>query len=504
VVDGIQYVIKPDAVSECVEMKNNTLLKDIFYNKFLLFFNTGDLNIAANREELYYDEKTKSAIVNKLKQVEKEFIEVVEDKFNTETNYFNLVNLWSDLVSFNFSFSNRNENFLSNFKWQGKDTKIVTAISTTGCMDVREYCNYRGRRISRSLSSIPISKHVSIYENDEGKHLSDRRKIKTLINKHGTTPFYVIGWGNVVKTDEDQRQNNKKYEMYTVESFNQEVTEIRELFNLDLFNFKKMSTIEKAYDVTTGTTTFIPAGGVGKREKLYRTKKVNVIEGRGMVNIVPVSINIHEQVGYYIPTVGSKNMDFDGEIVRQDQGKIYHLMTYFGKDLEIFYIPQKTVNRAKSHKKGFKLIPFSDLVYDEIKKNKNVIEEMYEDEILRSNITYIDFTQQVYRFKLAMDYKNIEDQEVTEAIEVTNQVQKPYKIKELVCRVHPNKTGVVKRTNYPNVTKFVKAVDNINKKYPLLSIIQCGYNSPVTKPIIDYMNAIHTLQKNKACLSAAT
>jgi hypothetical protein len=503
VVDGIQYVIKPDAVSECSEMKNNTLLKDIFYNKFLLFFNTGELNIAANREELYYDDKTKSAIVAKLKQIEKQFIEVVEAKFNTETSYFNLVNLWNDLISLNFTFSNREENFLTNFKWQGKDTKIVTSINSTGCMDVREYCSYRGRRISRHLSSIPISKYAHIYENDEGKHLSDRRKIKTLINKHGATPFFVIGFGNVVLTDKDIRKNNKDYTMYTPESFKQEVAQIRETFNLDLFNFNKISTIEKAYDVVAGAS-YTGTVSTGKREKLYRTKKVNVIDGSGRVNINPVSINIHEQVGYYIPTIGSKNMIFDGEVIRQDHGKIYHLLSYFGKTLEVFYIPEKTVNRAKSHKKGFKMVPFWELVYDEIKKNKNVIEEMYEDEHLRSTNNFIQLSSKLPAFKVTQDYNRIIDTDVKAVIEAIRGVPKIYKIKELLNRVDPSKVCVVREKSYPRVDDFTEAAFNIMNKYPLLFLIERKYDNSVVDPLINYMNAIHAQQKNKACLSAAT
>lgn len=504
VVDGIQYVIKPDAVSECADMKNNTLLRDIFYNKFLLFFNTGDLNIAANREELYYDEKTKAAIISKLRQIEKEFIEVVEAKFNSETSYFNLVNLWNELITSNFTFSNKESSFLRDFKWQGQDTKIITSINADGCMDIREYCVYRGRRISRSKASIHISRNIPIYENDEGKHLSDRRKIKTLINKHIGTSFYVIGFGNSVLTDKDIRKNHKSYDMYTPETFKQEVAEVRKAFNLDLFNFNKISKVEKSYDITVGSSAHTVWSTSGKREKLYRTKKVNAIEGSGRVNIVPCSVNIHEQVGYYIPIVGSKNISFDGERIRQDHGRIYHLMNYFGKAIEVFYIPQKTVDRAKIHKNGFKMTPFHELVYSEVQKKKSEIVEMYEDDVLRADNKFIDLVYKISGFGVSFDYQKIDDCDVRFAIEVVKRERKTYKIKELTDRIAPEKIGVFKVIKYPIVDKFIEAVNTTKKKYPLLFYVSSSHGSSINTAVIDYINAIYSLQKNKTCISAAT
>lgn len=506
IVDGIQYDIKPDAISDCEEMKQTSLLNDIFNNRFLLFFNTGDLNISANREELYYDDKTKSAIISRLKLIEQEFLGVVSAKLNVAPDYLTLIDMWNDFTSTNLNLNEKSQNsFLSTFEWKGSKTKIVTNIVTgSSPMSIREYYYDAGSRRSRSICKIYMNAKIGtrIYENDEGTHLAHRQRIKTLSEKHGKETFVVIGYGDAVTKEKmwSRRRNNKSntYELYTPETFKEDVNECREFFNFDLFNFTKMSTIEKQK---------IPSRASGlprsARASYHRTKKVT---WRGSLSVDSYDMDIHKETGYYIQTFDSKTLIFNDIRTPIDNSMVRNIMQYFDGKVDLYYVPQKTIERAKAHKKGLKLIPFENRILEELTANPDKVKNA----LLMKRIAEADVIDEIAKVIRLHGFRNNLDNIIDpKAVEL---IKWCYDIDEEVTSFNyllNNSTKFAEQAASiyaPYVTEKIKYLDKLNRefiqKYPLIQHLNYNYYHKGNNEIINYINAIHLMQNN-ACVAAA-
>lgn len=510
VVDGIQYDIKPDAISDCEEMKKASLLNDIFNNRFLLFFKTGDLNISANREELYYDDKTKAAIIARLKLIELEFLGVVSDQLNAAPDYLSLIDMWNDFIGKNLTLNDKSQsNFLSAFEWKGTKTKIVTAITVDNefPLSIREYYYHHGRRMSRTTSKIYLNAQVGvkIYENDEGTHLAHRQRIMTLSEKHGKETFVVIGYGDAVTKEkmwDRRRSSSKNHELYTPETFKEDVDACRAFFNFDLFNFTKISTIEKKK---------VPSRASGlprsTRASFRRTKKVT---WRGALSVDSYDMDIHEETGYYIPTLNCNTLVFNGSQVDVDNSLVRNLMSYFKGKVDLFFVPQKTIDKAKAHKKGIKLIPFENKILEELNDNPDMVKKTLLMNRIDTQNVLDDVAKDIRHHHLNKNIKKIEDIEAAELIRWSYAINDTPDTKSFNYLLeHSPKFSKEASTLYePYVSEQIKYLEELvgefTEKYPLLSNINNNYYSvsTLTNAVVDYINAIHRM-KNNSCLAAA-
>jgi hypothetical protein len=496
VVDGIQYDIKLDALSECKEIQDNgSLAKDIFNNKFIIFFKTGDLNISANREELYYDEKTKDAIVAKLKKIVAEFKQIVEIKFNQETNYLNLVVMWREFISV-FHSHHTKGHFLSNFKWQGQDTTITTEINSDDPLTIREYYRYLNRRRSRTVSRMNIIKNTIAYENDEGDYAIHRKKMETLwdLHPHG---FYLIGYGDTRITPDSIRHKSGSYDAWTTEELEKAIVEKRKEYNFDLFGFTKTSTIERKKNPVVPRTS---QAGIKKPSRIKMITRTVGKHGHNHIDIESVEIDIHSQIGYYATAINAKTYDLFGSSYRNDHhsGRMLTIMKYFKLDT-VYLVPEKMMNKAKAHKKGFVMKSLYDLIDKELIAQKDNITKIFTAKSYLHNDKFDEVLSFLKKFDLLNNHKEILDPEMLDIINLVTKNEVQTTISELIDNLPSSKFQDVAVDD----TLISKMIESIKAKYPLSFEVTYRWNTE-RKLVLDYLNMVYLFNKNKACLSAKT
>jgi hypothetical protein len=112
IIDGIEYPLKLEALKAHID---SDFIESITGNLYV-YFNTGELSLSANREQLYLDKATQ----NLLKQRLDEFIFEIKDAINIKINKYS--NYWDANVFFNKKikslFESKND-ILDQVRWNG-------------------------------------------------------------------------------------------------------------------------------------------------------------------------------------------------------------------------------------------------------------------------------------------------------------------------------------------------------------------------------------------------
>lgn len=123
IVDDIEYSLDTDVLRNFA----NSKIIDSTKGNVLLHFNTGEISLSANREQIYLDKQTKINILCRLNEVEKEIFNIVQHKVNSFPNLWEAhIYIQNELIkSFN------NYNLFDNLSWQG--IKVFTSDLYLGC-----------------------------------------------------------------------------------------------------------------------------------------------------------------------------------------------------------------------------------------------------------------------------------------------------------------------------------------------------------------------------------
>ncbi len=195
-------------------------------NKFIVQFNIGELEIAANREELQWNEKTIEAINSKLRIVKKELTEQVQNKFidcktlwEARVMACKILNYDGDLYNLKFIFKNGDE-----LKWRGKvlHTGVkVNHLGTEGAyISLLKLKQQRSKTVcsrEENIYSIGASKNVKFMV-DNLKKAGLARSRSWLKEQEDTNIYlYYIKFDNnkAITAFHDVLGTNKSNFMYT-------------------------------------------------------------------------------------------------------------------------------------------------------------------------------------------------------------------------------------------------------------------------------------------------
>ena len=158
---------------------SNTKLLDAIFGTIFLYFETGELSLAANRESVHLDKKTQDKINDKLTIVSQDL------KDSVQTKIASLSNLWEANVYLTNELSKTFGNiaFLGTLQWQGINlTSNSIYIDSTISEFYKSKSYSRDDRISKSTTRyLSFKDKSSFYYND--------LDIKDLTVKHISTAF---------------------------------------------------------------------------------------------------------------------------------------------------------------------------------------------------------------------------------------------------------------------------------------------------------------------------
>lgn len=195
IIDGIEYPVDMTELRKFADRK----VIDNCSAQIRLYFGVGELTLAANREQVYLDDRTKSAISNRINEMKNEIKSEVESKLEA------IPNLWDAQVFFHKelhrSFSNLE--FLGDVKWNG----IVLVHSIygirTGC-SVYSYLRISGR-VTRNTNNGKLSfdDKAVLFVNDTQLSEPNARYFKKFFEENTDVKHVVLVCPNGGKTEED-------------------------------------------------------------------------------------------------------------------------------------------------------------------------------------------------------------------------------------------------------------------------------------------------------------
>jgi hypothetical protein len=152
IMGNVAYEIKKDSLKNLPDGFDNLLCQNL-----RMYFDIGDLNIAASREQLEYTDRTIKRIISKVAKVKKEIKEAVEEKFKSEDSVWGAMVIYNELFDFSSGYYSISR-IIDKVNWKGNlidDGKISVN-------DYGENSKFEGVEISRYEKSNRASKYRKV------------------------------------------------------------------------------------------------------------------------------------------------------------------------------------------------------------------------------------------------------------------------------------------------------------------------------------------------------
>lgn len=217
IVDGIEY---PCDLNELRKYCDNAKLIEYMYGNILLYFPVGSLSLSANRESIYLDDATKSAIAKAFNTVK------LELKANIISKIDECDNLWDANVYYTEELRKtfKDVDFLGNISWQGYPIKY--SYTSVNCL----VSSFEKGKYSRRLGNQPDKVTRSI-----SRELHFRKNTLLLINDLGIQDVNV----KIVKS----LFNDSTSYIEVISPGDKDINNLIKEYNLDKMNLKYLSSL---------------------------------------------------------------------------------------------------------------------------------------------------------------------------------------------------------------------------------------------------------------------
>jgi hypothetical protein len=212
---NIEYPINIDKISEFLSENAKTFL----YEDFRLYFNIGDLDIAASREELGYDKITIENIVTKFEKMASEIIEAQNKKINSYETKYEAMKYIADIqatsrIYRDFTFEYKGEPIITSVKFDSNKFQVVKYASK-GRNIRREALNNRWN--SEFTFNVNSAKTEVIFVLADENKTKSVTKARSLVNNDNVVYlvndkdfFNIIGDPEYIKASDIKLEVTKK------------------------------------------------------------------------------------------------------------------------------------------------------------------------------------------------------------------------------------------------------------------------------------------------------
>lgn len=338
VVDGIEYPINIDNLKDFDDQS-----LQILKNKIYIYFNTGEVEVAVNREQLDYINKTQSAIRTRCKNALNCILKDIQERVVKCKDFRSAFTLWSDL-------DHNIKKLLKTVEWKSPDNKLIK-LSTYLKIDNNNYSIVNIRTHNNDTSDIrknniavggngshylPTNENVVIAINDSEKTPSIPR-MHTLFEKYGSDK--TIHCINIPKkVDESDEDHNKRVDEFIQGSIlkymnceRTSLVEKKQKPNLPKSPSNKATTVKyNVYHIATNS-----------KQKSYPKKQIDLQTAEGY----------YFDFEYNFVIIGSKRVP-----IGQASVYFYKVLELLGIDIRdpkqsVFAIPIRFKNKMPSNSK---------------------------------------------------------------------------------------------------------------------------------------------------------
>ena len=444
ILDGLIYPLNFDTIDSKFEILKR--------HPFRLFLNTGDVNVAVNREQLDYCDKTKKTLESCLDSILKSLQSDFQDEINKCDNYYNARIKFSELFS-TFNCFGINSVEYNKIKIE-KTTEIFNGVIPASIYNY----NNSGNSCKRSNSNrLYFSDKNPILISFEDTHHPSLARIKTVLKNKNINNCQVIHFTN----KSYDKYNNKTGAYDTVSKTKQEnyIDFNNEEFNLELLNLENLESYEKMKVVRTKSST-------PKVNNIYRLEKntYGKMNPELLEDDELEDLELKEYDGYY--TLISHG------VIRLGENRLDHinnnglLLENLGEILVVNSATEKKLKKAK-------LITDTILKEEVIKlinKNKN--------KLISSNVLKFDDVEGYFGKQLT-DLISLLDNESTKKFlrDWESAIKEDTKPKEKIVETLQDFANLYDvKIEYPILeSRTEKFYNNFMEKYPLFKYISLPY-----------------------------
>ena len=327
VVDGIAYPINSDNI-ESMDGECRNLLKHNLY----LFFKTGELEVAANREQLDYVRKTQSLIRTRIKSILDTIKDELQRDLEAASNYWEAKKLWKRIVS-----GTNLRHIVKEAIWTAPDGKKIRIGADDQYIDYK--IDVKFHRVAINPDGVVSRKekdvrHVEIDDN-QPLLINDSEKIPSLAR---LTSLYANGDANTI------------YQVFTLvrgggeseEDYAERLQKIMDQYNMTYMPHTMMSTVERQ--------KVVRAKGEKKKRDAIVYNVYQIPDDKCHDTYPKVNLDFEEAEGYYIPFEASYMMIGKDKIhvkkAYEDFEAAFNLLGLDPSKTNIYAIPVRFQNKV--------------------------------------------------------------------------------------------------------------------------------------------------------------
>jgi hypothetical protein len=477
-VDGIQYPISLDSI-DSLDYSD----KALFRRSFVIDFGIGDLTLAASRDNIHYDEKTKATIQNRLDQIREDIPDIVFESINDCLSYSDACRKFEHLPNAIRKLAGKN------VKWEGHaliDSLYVSEIGDFAKVTtyIREGAGITTKRKHSRLLFTASHKTTAIYHNDRTNERAPTKVVRHIFDLDENLKTV-----QVVSTPE--KPTHAAY--VNAKALNKDVDVSYDLDLLYLIGAKKLSGVKVPKEIKVKTS----------KPKVKRAK--NLLRGYAIslydysMKREPADLE-RDGSGVYVIVDYKYNDYYVSETSTAGLSGIQSLMGVIGGDVKLYGVTQ-----AKKDKLGSGWVLLKDAAMKTFEeKYKGKIDEKELKQLVDSTnwLENIRFDNNMLRYLAKhLDESNVISQYVKESDSVKKKIDdaKPYMEGLAMFYKKYYKTCNYSGYALDNVgmdSKLYSLCQTIRDRYPLLKALQYKF-STYLDDIIEYI----TLVDNKKAYS---
>lgn len=469
IVDGIRYPI------DIKEVNLQGVARNIMSNDNIhIFFKTGEVSISANRESLYYNDKTKNAIIKKLLEVVEQSKKNIENQMKDCKNLFEAKNKFAEIYKHSSV-----ARHIGEIKWKDKtvnSSDIVchwhTKITMHRAIPVNSGDSVSLTKVTSI--SLPLNTETSMICINDCEIIPSKPRLATLFDNNEKLKCIWIISGR--KDKEEDKETDREEIFKRAEDF----------INNEGYgdsNFSKLSKVEKKKMASVDGK-----GRYDKKDNTISAWKCRV-ETYGLYNKMSVRINPENEEGIWVPILSDELFITDKHTVTCKNDfhlrQICEYLQLSGKDIILVPLSQKHKIKSK------KMKHFGDMLISKVDNYINSLNICFshEDNNIHGNIDdYIAIIKNSYHGTNCEKYFN----EIQHYQKEKISLQKVERfLKYSSQKIHKGKK---------NIDDVIKA---LLEDYPLLKTIKKNYscyrfNNDDSKNIREYIQLVDSVyQKEK-------
>lgn len=542
IVDGIPYTINTQTFYDDDKVDSD-LVKIFTFNQILLFFNTGEVTLAANRENLFYDNKTKTAILDKLHHISKTAKKEIKKEIDKLDN---LRDVRKYLINLSRSdFYERIKKSQEKITWRGKEIQLdeyFSLLPHTAKSNIKVMSYTVGGGSTKRLN------RTDTFFLKENPPLSSTLKTHSVAPNRLFTPYLEQnkhrGETDILVDDLENKSSKSRVKYYLqqkgqyssalVFSFEvenkKEIADWKKKNHWDDYQFTLISSLPEPPKSSSTNNNNTNNSSTKPRSKTDLTEfsasvlcPIKGYKGKiscyhmGVLNTKGCKVNLESGEGYYLEFSSGLPIDKLGKTMENSKlDKIVELLS-LEKDKPIFCFTKATLPRAKASK----LVHIEDAYKDFLSnlkkkssKNKKVVRahlklKQYRDFGFGDNLNKWgdrhrlgDFFQYLIQNPTALELDKLP--KIKEVFEIYQEIESLKNLldkedSKKIISLFENGTLVVKETKVTGSMKSKNTLtDELINAYPVLTLLDSYTFSEIPKKgIVDLVDLLNCRAKAK-------